>query len=93
VPHAGTRRPQRIEPVAPMVPLLLLLCTLARSTLLRAVFARDGRRPRVHAGSRRDACRRAMGHASRSDRIAARRPTVNRAAVPAAVSALGSFLH
>jgi len=59
-----------------MLPLLLLLCTLTRLAPARAACSRPGRRPGTHAGSPRDATRRALGHANRRHRAAARRPTV-----------------
>jgi len=76
-----------------MSPLLPPSSTPERHPLRHAVFARTGCQPRVQTRGRRDATRRAMGTASHRKRVAARRPTVNPAAVRAAVSAPGSFLH
>jgi len=76
-----------------MLPLLLLLCTLTRLAPARAARSRPGHRPGVHAGSHRGVTRRDLGHANRRHRAAARRPTVNRPADAAAVSALGSFFR
>lgn len=93
MPIRGIRRPQRVEPVASMFPLLLLLCTLTRLAPAGAACSRPGHRPVVHDRGHRDATRRDTGYANRRHRAAARRPTVNRAAFPAAVSALGSFFR
>jgi hypothetical protein len=58
-----------------------------------AAFARAAQRLLARATDERDARRRALGLAGRRDDVAARRPTVNLAALHAAVSASGSFLR
>jgi len=91
---AGIRRPQRIEALASMTPIHSPLGTPERLAFACAVPRRAGPQPTAtgaRAAATHAVAPRAMPVAASA--VAARRPTVNRAAVMAVVSALGSFLR